>query len=628
MSSRNTTAGLFPLAAALVGIGLVFAAERIVVDSSVSTIIFGAGCAGIGLSLILRVRNLLAAAGEHRRAEKLLLVAYAGIVDALLIYALTTKAGLDLLGFAGDQADDAKQLLTVAWLVVGALSVCSVVFMELSYARMPIASAIEFRRLRSAAEGGLSLALALVFAFSLNYAVSKRDIKRDFSYFKTTKASEMSAKLVEQLESPVRAVLFFPEVSDVLEQVRPYFASLAKSSDKFTVQVADHALLPGFARKYRVRDNGYVLLVKGLPAGATLTDEAAMSGSGLSSEQFELGTDIERAGRKLKKLDETFQKQFSKLSKSARSLHLTTGHRERSEAGADGDPPFERLRGMAKLLTRFNIETKPLGIAQGLANEVPKDARAVAIIGPRTPFLPEEVATLLTYVRNGGRLLVMVDPKVDDGLNPLLEGLGIRRGKGVVASEKHHMRRSFTAADKKYVITNSYTSHPTVSSCSKHSAQIASLYIEGVSLHRHTTDAKLKGAKLTFPVRTTADAWIDVDGDFQRSPTERLGIKNLAAAITAGSGDKQGRAVVIGDGGFVTDAVIRNSGNTLQFIDTVRWLIGEEQVSGTLSSEEDVPIEHRKDDDLLWFYATTFGLPLPLLGLGIAVARRRRRDRS
>ena len=129
-------------------------------------------------------------------------------------------------------------------------------------------------------------------------------------------------------------------------------------------------------------------------------------------------------------------------------------------------------------------------------------------------------------------------------------------------------------------------------------------------------------------MRTAADAWLDVDGDFKRSKSERMSVKNLTAAITVGTGEKQGRAVVIGDGGFVTDGVIRNNANVLQFVDTVRWLIGEESVSGSLSSEEDVPIQHRKDDDLLWFYATTFGFPLPLLGMGLLVRRRRRRDRG
>ena len=42
-------------------------------------------------------------------------------------------------------------------------------------------------------------------------------------------------------------------------------------------------------------------------------------------------------------------------------------------------------------------------------------------------------------------------------------------------------------------------------------------------------------------------------------------------------------------------------------------------------SEEDVAIEHSREKDKLWFYATTFAVPAPILGLGLWVARSRRR---
>jgi len=627
-ATQTQTSGLQALIALGLGLVIVFIAERVIGDAGLGATVRWIGVLGVVVALAMKVRDWSKASGAQRKVELLLLVAYGGVVDALIIYALSTRPGLDLLGLAGAEGDRIAQLLTVAWLAVLSVAMFAAIFMELAYARMPITAAVEVRRLRAAAEGGLSLGLALVFVFSLNYAVSKRDIRRDLSYFKTTQASEATAKMVSGLDTPVRAILFYPEVSEVSNQLRPYFEGLAQPNANFSFEIRDHALEPAFARKYRIRDNGHILLLKGLPSGVTITDGKAMAGDGLSSEQFQVGKDIEKARAKLRSLDETFQKRFSKLIRSARSIHFTTGHRERSEEGAEGDPQGERLRGMASLLKRFNIKSSPLGMAQGLAREVPKDAGSVAVIGPREPLLPEEVRALVDYVKFGGRLLIMVDPNVDDGLEPLLNALRLRREKGVVASQRHHMRRRFNDSDKVIVYSNSFTSHPTVSSNSRHSAQLASVFAEATSLQQHSTDAMLKGAKVTFPVRTTADAWVDRNGNFKRDGDERLRIENLTAAVTIGSGDKQGRAVVIGDGGFVSDALIRNNGNILQFVDSVRWLIGEESVSGTLSSEEDVPIEHRKDDDLIWFYATTFGIPIPLLILAWWVRRRRRRDRS
>ena len=57
----------------------------------------------------------------------------------------------------------------------------------------------------------------------------------------------------------------------------------------------------------------------------------------------------------------------------------------------------------------------------------------------------------------------------------------------------------------------------------------------------------------------------------------------------------------------------------------MQWFLGEEQIIGDTATEEDVPIEHTRDEDKLWFYATSFGAPLPLLILGIWIALRGRR---
>ena len=83
--------------------------------------------------------------------------------------------------------------------------------------------------------------------------------------------------------------------------------------------------------------------------------------------------------------------------------------------------------------------------------------------------------------------------------------------------------------------------------------------------------------------------------------------------------------MIIADGDFVTDKLIGNRGNVFPFVDTLRWLIGEEDLSGNLTSEEDVPIEHRRDEDKIWFYSTTFAGPALIAILGTYIIRRRRK---
>jgi hypothetical protein len=63
-------------------------------------------------------------------------------------------------------------------------------------------------------------------------------------------------------------------------------------------------------------------------------------------------------------------------------------------------------------------------------------------------------------------------------------------------------------------------------------------------------------------------------------------------------------------------------GNQVLFVDAMRWLVGEESWSGQTNTEEDVRIEHTKQQDLAWFYSTIFGVPGLVLAAGLFFRRR------
>jgi hypothetical protein len=75
----------------------------------------------------------------------------------------------------------------------------------------------------------------------------------------------------------------------------------------------------------------------------------------------------------------------------------------------------------------------------------------------------------------------------------------------------------------------------------------------------------------------------------------------------------------------VSDGVLNNMGNAYLAVDTLRWLTGEEDIAGTVSTEEDVPIQHTREQDVAWFYATVFLGPALVLAVGFVATRRRGR---
>jgi len=78
------------------------------------------------------------------------------------------------------------------------------------------------------------------------------------------------------------------------------------------------------------------------------------------------------------------------------------------------------------------------------------------------------------------------------------------------------------------------------------------------------------------------------------------------------------RAFVVADADVFSDAAFGNEPNIFFAADVVRWLGSEESFSGAITNAEDVRIEHTKQKDVLWFYATLF--LAPALALTVSTA--------
>lgn len=593
------------LPAALVGLGLVglFIGARVL---SGDTARIFSGASVLLLLAAVAARGFVysvAPAGAAKKAEQWLLAGYGGVALALGFYLLSKRV---------TPGSDLEVMATVGWFVALFVSCVTLLLMEITYARMPNDQSIELRRIQSAAAAGLAASLCIVFVSSTYYAANERDVRKDLSYFRMAKPDAATVSMVRGLDKPVKVYLFFMPGNEVLGQVRAFFSELDRASDKFSVRVADYALEPELVRKYHVGGNGVVLFVVG-------------EGESAQGQIFSIGESFANARTELRKLDASIQERLSQLVEKPRKVYFTAGHGERTSQIDKDQPPEEQAKQVRALLRRFNIGMEDLGLGDGLATGVPEDASAVVIVGPMNTFTEAEANTLLQYVRKGGRLMTLVDPDVDHGLAPLLSGLGVELEPGVLVSEQHYYRLRHTDADKAVVLSSSYSSHPTVTTAQKQPGDaVASAFVRGGSLKQKQTPT---GARVTFSLRGMDSFFRDLNGDYLQGDGEAKDKTNMIAAVTfpASGGQPEGRAVVVGDGDFVSDLVVQNPGNFLVFVDSLRWLIGEDQIRIDTVSEEDVPIQHTRDEDKIWFYGTTFGAPIPVLLAGLVVTLRRRR---
>ena len=107
----------------------------------------------------------------------------------------------------------------------------------------------------------LGFSFLLCSLFPINYIAQEKNIRWDLGYFKTAMPGTSTISLSENLTEPIQAYLFFPNTSKVRQEIRTFFDQIPQN--RMTVTYLDHALEPDLAKKLKVRDNGYVVFVRG-----------------------------------------------------------------------------------------------------------------------------------------------------------------------------------------------------------------------------------------------------------------------------------------------------------------------------------------------------------------------------
>ncbi len=630
---------------------------------------------------VLRFSPRFRSGGERKSIEGLLaILSLVGLLGLAIYFATSdfgaTRLGLDKLTSA--TKTKVEELSRVAWVALIALSVVPMIFAETALLPMRKAERPESRRVRSAASAGLVLALAALYCGLFIYAASGLDFKVDYSYFKTSRPSESTRKLLQNLSGdPIRVVAFFPDVNEVRKEVAAYLTEAVRGAPKVKLELKDRLLEPKLAQELHVMQDGVVVLSRGTV-----------------HHSIQLGTDLEQARVKLKTLDQSFQEQVLKIARSKRIAYLTVGHGEINDQKSRPNNEARNTEIVRTLLQRQNYQIKDLGLAQGLANEVPDDADVVIVLGPTAPFAPEELAALKRYAERGGHLFMALEPEavtatdvlaatpagsasaaasagkppaaapsasappaasaakdaapsaaIANSSNEELAALvGLKYVPTMLANEKQHVRLRYNDSDRVRLVSNSFSSHASVSTLSRNAPRAAVVVFGAASLEKANGPERVD-----FAVRAMPGTFRDENHNFRADqPQEKASSYNLGAAVTRTLGpaappadakkdkdkdkdskapeNKEMRAFVLSDADALADLVTGSvMGNQVLFLDAVRWLVGEESIQGLPNTEEDVRIEHTKKQDQLLFYGLILGVPLLVLGAGLFVSYRSRR---
>lgn len=439
-----------------------------------------------------------------------------------------------------------------------------------------------------------SMILLMVVALGLLNFVAARKIKTwDFSVTQTNTLSDQSIKLMKSLDSELKITFFYKSGVEGTEENRRLFREMVKKyqdqSDKVVLDFVEVNERPDLAKEYGVnKGSGVVFLdYKGRRNRIEKVDEQEITGA------------LVKASREKDK-----------------KVYFVTGHGE-----VDLDESREATGGntLKQLLAnnRYTVETLALNVAP----KIPSDADAIAIVGPQQGFLDHELAALEGYLKAGGALFLVVDPKESNGLEKILAKIGIQPENNYVMNVVETM------------MGKGVNQGPTVGPTFSATSEITRVFGKNqITLFRFPqglkkADPPPAGVSLDELVKTPEASMafkdLTLNGD---GPTGAFTLA-IEAKGTFPGGDKgkEFHAVVVGNTAFLSNAMLYQNLNRDFLLNTFASLAKEENLISITPKEPQVTqmtLTDTKYSVFLW----SFIVPLPLLLLAASIglwARRR-----
>ncbi len=512
-----------------------------------------------------------------------------------------------------------QKILLVAWTAPLILGLATGFGLEIAFMHHGQGEHADLPRIRTSGLSWLKIGLLLSAFVAFNYTAAKRDRSFDWSYFKATRPGESTQKMVAKLEKPLEIAVFYPYKNEVLPLVMDYLTALKQFSPQIQIKQYDKDVNPVQAEEFKVTQNGQIVL---------RYDDRR--------EKIDVGSKLTQARGNLRKFDSLFQQAFLTLTSKQKIAYFYRGHDEMDWSSTQD--PMRLIRGVEILLRSQNYDTRYFGSAEGSLTAVPDDASVIVIAGPMKPFIKEEVEVIKAYLAKGGKMFLLFDQGVDTspnakkGPDPLqeftAEEMGVKFNPVPLANDKQFVRAARTDADHWFLFTSTFSSHPSVENLSHNDDRAQLLLLQSGSLDM----AEKEKWNAVEAIKTTSSTFADVNRNYKfdegketrKSYVVGAALERTITPEEKAKGLESAKIFVTADASMISDALIRNPTNQVFLVDVVRWLGGESDISGAISTEEDVRIRHDKTRELFVFHASIFAMPLLVLLVGFFATRRRK----
>ena len=483
------------------------------------------------------------------------------------------------------------------------------------------------RQARYGSLATLSVILGVVVLVAANYILSRQNRRWDLTAGGQYSLSEQTIRVLESLESPIRVLVFAPELD--FQRFSDRLAEYEYISSQVSLEYVDVDKSPALAQQYEVQSYGTVVF-----------DYDGRIERVVSDQEQDLTNALIKA-----------------VEGEERIVYFLQGHGEKSPDGTDRDG----YSALGESLRNDNLSVQSVILVQ--AGEVPADADVLVVAGPSTDLLPAEADLLSAYLEDGGKVLFLVDPPEGpdspekETLVSLIGEWGIDVGRDVVMDVSGIGQ--LLGTDAAVPVAASYPPHPITDRFELLTAfpltrsvkpreggasgRVAQVLVEtsGRSWAESNLEEVTRGevepnedqGDVLGPISIAAVVSVEVeagdDGDAGIAGAEDDGATDVASGdedeADADASPVEARVAVFGDSDFATNATLGIQGNRDLMLNTVNWLAEQENLISIRPREpEDRRITLTADQAFLIQLASLLVIPAVIVGAGVFAWWRRR----
>ncbi len=414
------------------------------------------------------------------------------------------------------------------------------------------------------AQNWLYVLLVLAAAGLLAWLSTRYTYQADWTANNRNSLTEPSIRMLETLDAPVDITAWAREDQALRSAIRQFVARYQRAKPDVSLNFRNPDTSPQQARDLGITTDGTLV--------------------------------IRYRGRTEQVADPREQPVTNALARLARQggrkVVFLAGHGERSP---EGQANFD-LGAFGRELENKGIELETLNLSK--TPRIPDGTRLLVIASPKVGYLPGEARLVRDYLENGGNLLWLDEPGGTPSLDPVAEALGVSFLPGTVVDPTTQL---FGIQDPAYALVVEYPdSGPT------QGLAAVTLYPQAAAL-KHDRDGDWRADPA---LTTVARAWTetgDLTGDvqFDEETAERRGPLTIGLAMTrerkgdgetpgtgqdpgesaggsapggeSGAGTRTQRALVVGDGDFLSNQFLGNGANLDLGVRIINWLVGDDR---------------------------------------------------